>query len=146
MRFLRFNNRRGGFTLVELLIVIIIIAVLAAVVIPKFINSGARSKEAALRSDLQLYRNAIDLFKTDTGAFPATLAALAATTAPGTGLDSAGASKSIVAADWRGPYIDAIMNDPVSGSAFTYSITPPVGKVSSSASGNDSQGNPFSGY
>ena len=146
MKLSRLGIRRRGFTLVELLIVIIIIAVLAAVVIPKFINSGARSREAALRADLQLYRNAIELFKNDTGAFPATLSALAATTAPATGLDSAGASKAIINTDWKGPYVDAIQNDPVSSAAFTYSVTAPVGKVTSSASGNDSAGNPYSGY
>ena len=82
----------------ELLIVIIVIAVLAAIALPKFVNSGARSKEAALKSNLKIYRNAVTLFMNDTGAYPATLAALAATSAPATGLDAAGASKAITAA------------------------------------------------
>jgi general secretion pathway protein G len=135
-----------GFTLVELLIVIIIIAVLAAVVVPKFVNSGARSREAALKSNLKLYRNAIDLFKNDTGAFPATLADLAATSPPANGLDSAGASKAITAADYKGPYVEAVEKDPVSGNNFTYSTTAPVGKVTSSASGNASDGTAYSSW
>jgi general secretion pathway protein G len=129
----------------ELLIVIIVIAVLAAIALPRFINSGLRSKEASLKSDLKIYRNAVQLFMNDTGAYPATLAALSATAAPATGLDSAGASKAITATDWKGPYIDSIMTDPVSGNAFTYAITSPnVGKINSSAAGNGSDGTAYS--
>lgn len=142
------NNRiarRKAFTLVELLIVIIIIAVLAAIAIPKFANSSIRSKESALKAELSLLRNAVELFKNDCGCYPATLADMAATTAPANGLDAAAASKAITAADWKGPYVSKISNDPVGGSAFTYGITSPnVGKVTSSASGNSSDGSAYS--
>jgi type II secretion system protein G len=135
MRNLSFSATRKGFSLVELLVVIIIIAVLAAIAIPKFVNSGQRSREAALRADLKLYRNAVELFNNDCGCFPGTLADLAATTAPANGKDAAGASKAITAADWKGPYLQSVEKDPISGSAFTYSTTSPtVGKVTSSAS------------
>lgn len=147
MRTLSLRDRRRGFTLMELLIVIIVIAVLAAIALPKFINSGTRSKEASLKSDLKIYRNAVGLFLNDTGAYPANLAALAATSAPASGLDAAGAAKTIVATDWKGPYIDAIMTDPVSGNAFTYGTTSPnVGKVTSSASGNATDGTAYSSW
>ncbi|MCL6624610.1 MAG: prepilin-type N-terminal cleavage/methylation domain-containing protein, partial [Fimbriimonadales bacterium] len=65
------QSLKKGFTLVELLIVIIIIAILAAIVVPKFADSGLRSKEAALKSNLKLLRNAVELFKADTAACPA---------------------------------------------------------------------------
>lgn len=134
MRLKRLSVFRA-FTLVELLIVIIIIAVLAAIAIPKFANSSTRSKEAALKADLKLYRNAIELFKADTGAYPAALADLAATTAPSAGVDSStGASKSINSSDWKGPYLQALESDPISSNAFGYSVTSPtVGAVTSSA-------------
>ncbi len=139
--------KRGGFTLVELLIVIIIIAVLAAIAIPKFANQSQRSKESALRAELATLRNGIELFKNDTGAYPATPDDLAATTAPANGKDSAGNSKAITASDFKGPYISKVNVDPVSGAAFTYSTTSPtVGKLTSSASGNDSNGVAFSTY
>lgn len=143
---LRLGKR--GFTLMELLIVIIVIAVLAAIALPKFINSGLRSKEASLKSDLKLYRNAIQLFANDTGAYPASLAALSATSAPASGLDSTGATKNINATDWKGPYMDAIVTDPVSTNAFNYGTTTAqgVGKVWSSASGNGTDGTPYSGW
>lgn len=128
------NRKTTAFSLVELLIVIIIIAVLAAVAIPRFTNSTDRSKHSALRANLKLYRNAVELFKADTGAYPAGLADLAVTTAPASGLDSAGNSQAITATDWKGPYIQTIENDPMSGAAFTYSTTSgTVGKITSSA-------------
>lgn len=131
----------------ELLIVIIVIAVLAAIALPRFINSGLRSKEASLKSDLKIYRNGVQLFLNDTGAYPATLAAMSATSAPASGLDSAGAVKTIVATDWKGPYIDSIMTDPVSSNAFTYAVTSPnVGKVTSSAAGNATDGTAYSSW
>lgn len=139
-------TRNRAFTLVELLIVIIIIAVLAAVVVPKFANSGIRSKEAALRSDLKVMRNAVDLFKSDTGAFPSTLADLAATAAPAKGKDAAGVDKNITASDWKGPYMEEIKSDPVSGGAYTYSTTSPtVGKITAPA-GTASDGSNYNSW
>ena len=139
------RRSRHAFTLVELLIVIIIIAVLAAIAIPKFANTSTRSKESALKADLKLFRNAITTYQNDTGAYPSALADLAATAAPATGKDSSGADKSIAATDWKGPYLNGVDTDPVSGAAFTYSTTSPtVGTVSSSATGNASDGTAYS--
>ncbi|MGB9620488.1 MAG: prepilin-type N-terminal cleavage/methylation domain-containing protein [Armatimonadota bacterium] len=138
-------RRRRGFTLVELLVVIVVLAVLAAIVLPKFMNSSRRGKESALRSDLKLLRNAVSLFQADTGAYPKTLADLAATSAPAKGLDSSGNEVNITATDWHGPYLQEVPNDPVSGSAFNYGTTAPdVGKVTSSATGNGLDGTAYS--
>ena len=137
------RNIKKGFTLVELLIVIIIIAVLAAIAIPKFSNSSQRSKESSLRANLKLVRNAIDLFRADTGAFPATMAGLTASTT--SGLSAAAAACTIAATDWRGPYLQAIPVDPVSGSAMTYgTAAADVGTVKSSATGNGLDGTAYS--
>ena len=141
MRNLSKRATRGAFTLVELLVVVVLIAVLASIAIPKFMNSGLRSREAALRADLKLYRNAVELFTNDCGASPATLADLTATTAPVSGLDPAAGVKTINAADWNGPYLYALVPDPISTTAFDYSVTAgSVGVVTSSA------GAPYSGW
>ncbi len=135
---------KKGFTLVELLIVIIIIAVLAAIAIPKFANSSLRSKEAALRGNLRLTRDAIDLFRADTGALPATAADLAVTTAPTGGLDATGGAKTIAATDWRGPYLQAVPADPTNAGALGYVTTgATTGKVSANNSGTASDGTSY---
>jgi general secretion pathway protein G len=125
------RRNKLGFTLVELLVVIVVLAVLAAIVLPKFMNSSARSKESALKSDLKLMRNAISLFQADTGKYPFGLADLAETDK--TKVKVADGS-TVSATDWHGPYIDSAITDPVSGAAFTYDKA--TGKVTSSASGN----------
>ena len=132
----RILRRRAGFTLVELLVVIVVLAVLAAIVLPRFVGTSTRSREAALRADLKLLRNAITSFQNDTGAYPAALADLAATTAPASGKKSDGTDLAITAADWHGPYIQEVPTDPIGGAAFDYSVAAgSVGKVSSAATG-----------
>jgi len=142
------KRARQAFSLIELMIVIVIMAVLAAIIIPKFQDQSRRSKEAALKSDLSQVRTAIATFQADTGFYPKLLTDLAATSAPTQGYDSTAALQSITAANWHGPYITgSLPNDPISGSAFTYTITSPgVGNVASSASGNDLAGTAFSTY
>ena len=134
------QRMKRGFTLVELLIVVIIIAVLAAIAIPKFANSSTRSRESALRGELKLLRNAVELFKNDCGCYPAQISDLAATAAPATGKDSSAATYTIASANWHGPYISAVDTDPIDGSSFTYSTTSgTVGKITA-ASGTASDG------
>lgn len=146
--FAKFKANRQGFTLIELLVVIVVIAVLAMIVIPRFTDSGKRSKEASLRSDLSQLRSAVATFQTDTGAFPATLNDLTVAVAPATGLSAAGTSTAIAAGDWHGPYLtNGLPTDPVSNAAFTYTITgATTGKVSSSATGNGLDGTAYSTY
>jgi general secretion pathway protein G len=135
------KRNKPGFTLVELLVVIVVLAILAAIVLPKFMQSSARSKESALKSDLKLIRNAISLFQTDIGKYPNTLADLAETEKT----KVKGADGAVVnAADWHGPYIDSVVTDPISGAAFTYDNT--TGKVTSSAAGTALDGTAYSGW
>jgi general secretion pathway protein G len=143
MKNIRLGNK--GFTLVELLIVIIIIAVLAAIAIPKFSNSSLRSKEAALRGNLRLTRDATDLFKADTGSLPAVLSDLAATSAPASGLDATGGTKSIASADWRGPYLQVLPADPTDAGALGYVTSgATTGKITAHNTGNALDGTAYS--
>ena len=139
--------KRRGFTLAEMMTVVAIIGMIAAIGVPQYVNTVRRSKEDALRSNIAVMRAAVDAFRTDTGLFPSSMADVAATSAPANGLSEAGASTAITATDWRGPYIRTVLTDPVSNAAFTYTTTSPnVGRVTSSASGNDSRGIAFSTY
>ena len=65
-----------GFTLIELLVVMAIIATLLSIVAPKYFNSIDKAKEAVLRQDLGIMRNAIDQFYSDFGKYPIDLAEL----------------------------------------------------------------------
>jgi prepilin-type N-terminal cleavage/methylation domain-containing protein len=64
---------RQGFTLIELVVVIVIIAILAAVAVPKFNDRTEGAREAANLQSLSTLRSASELFKADTGAYPAAL-------------------------------------------------------------------------
>ncbi len=130
------TRKQCGFTLVELLVVIVVLAVLAAIVLPKFVNSSARSKESALQADLRELRNAVSAFQVDTGRYPNALADLAESDETRVrGADGA----AVNARDWHGPYIESVPTDPVTGTAFKYDKN--TGKVSSGAVGTGPSGN-----
>ncbi|MEO8154066.1 MAG: prepilin-type N-terminal cleavage/methylation domain-containing protein [Rhizobacter sp.] len=69
--------KRQGFTLIELLVVMAILAVLLSIAAPRYFESVDRAKEAALRTDLRMFREAIDKHRADTGRLPETLQRLA---------------------------------------------------------------------
>ncbi len=59
------SKRESGFTLVELMVVMLIIGVLAAIAIPSYVASVKNAKEAVLKEDLHVMRNAIDSYTMD---------------------------------------------------------------------------------
>lgn len=67
-------SRNAAFTLIELVVVIVIIAILAAVAVPKFNDRTSSAREAANLQSLSTLRGAVELYRADTGAYPATLA------------------------------------------------------------------------
>ena len=56
------STRESGFTLVELMIVMLVIGVLTAIAIPLFAAAIRNAKEAALKEDLHVIRDAIDSY------------------------------------------------------------------------------------
>ena len=67
------GNRSGGFTLIELIIVMAIIAILASIAVPSYLSSMRAAKEAVLKEDLHVMRNAIDSYTMDKGKAPQSL-------------------------------------------------------------------------
>lgn len=59
-------NRRGGFTLVEIMIVVAIIALLAAIAVPGFLRARKRSQAAKVINDLRLIDSAVDQYAIET--------------------------------------------------------------------------------
>lgn len=70
-------TRRSGFTLVELMVVMAIIASLLTLALPRYYRSVERSREAVLKQDLHIMRDAIDKYVADRGRYPQTLDELA---------------------------------------------------------------------
>lgn len=64
------HHTQRGFSLVEILIVLGLMGILATVVLMNFGNSDRGSKERTLQSNLQMARQALDLYKADHGWYP----------------------------------------------------------------------------
>jgi len=62
-----------GFTLIELVIVMAILGTLLSIAVPRYFHSVEHSKEAALKQDLSVMRDAIDKYYGDRGQYPDTL-------------------------------------------------------------------------
>ncbi len=112
----------AGFTLIELIVVLTILALLLTIAAPRYFSHVDRAKEATLKQDLSVMRDAIDKYHGDKGKYPDSLD------------DLVGAR-----------YIRAIPIDPISESAGTWKITPPPdsdtkGMVYDVKSGADGKG------
>src|SRR5579872_293103 len=62
----KLNNRRGGFTLVEIMIVVAIIALLAAIAVPNFLRARKRSQATRVLEDLRVLDHALDQYAIET--------------------------------------------------------------------------------
>lgn len=105
-----------------------IVALLVSIVAPRYFASVDRAKEAVLRTDLRLLREAIDKVHTDTNQLPVSLQQL---------VDQ--------------HYLRAVPIDPITDSAGTWQLVPhPDGitagvyDVRSGAAGTSRDGTPFS--
>lgn len=70
---MRMNVQKNGFTLIELLVVMAVIALLLTIATPRYFGSVDKSKEAVLRQNLALTRQALDNYYGDNGKYPDTL-------------------------------------------------------------------------
>jgi general secretion pathway protein G len=120
--------KEKGFTLIELLVVMAIIAMLLSLTMPRYFHSVDKSKEAALRADLNGLREAIDKYYGDNAKYPDSL-------------DDLVTKK----------YLRDIPPDPITDSNLTWVIIAPsdssqgkVYNVRSAAPGNAKDGTPFS--
>lgn len=120
-------SRREGFTLVELLVVMAIISMLLTLAVPRYFGSVERSKEAVLRENLSVTRQALDKYYGDNGRYPDALDALVSR-----------------------KYLRSLPQDPITGKNDSWIIVPPetpgkgaVLDIRSGASGNGRDGSPY---
>lgn len=121
------RRKQVGFTLIELLVVMTIIATLLTFAAPRYIGSVDKSKEAVLRENLTVLRDALDKHYSDSGKYPATLEELV-----------------------THKYLRKIPIDPVTDSDRTWIVIPPddaqkggVFDVHSGASGRARDGSSY---
>lgn len=127
----RSRARPRGFTLMELMVVMAIIASLMTLALPRYFHSVERSREAVLKQDLSVMRDAIDKFFADRGRYPLTLEELA-----------------------EKRYLRRVPPDPITDSIATWVIVPPpdaetregVYDVKSGAPGNSLDGEPYESW
>lgn len=63
-------KNQSGFTLIELLVVATIIVVLSAIGLVSFSTAGKSARNSKRKADLETVRQALVLYKSDTGTYP----------------------------------------------------------------------------
>lgn len=154
---------RRAFSMIELVIVVVIIGIIAAIAIPRMSRGTAAAADSALKSNLAILRNAIDLYQTEhNGLYPtasagATVEELLTQYSNADGSDT-NPTKDTANGFIYGPYLRAIPTMPVgaekgkktigatatAGTAWVYDSG--TGTVTPNASGNDSAGVAYSSY
>ena len=94
---------RTGFTLIELIVVLTVLALLLTIAVPRYFAHIEHAKEATLKQDLMVMRDAIDKFHGDKGRYPDQL-------------------DELVSAR----YIRSIPLDPITESTSTWRVIPPT--------------------
>jgi general secretion pathway protein G len=120
-----------AFTLVELIIVLAILALLLTIAVPRYFAHIERTKEATLKQDLAVMRDAIDKFHGDRGRYPESLEELVTLR-----------------------YMRSVPVDPITDSMGTWKVLPPpdsdakgsVYDVKSGADGAGVDGKPFADW
>jgi len=117
----------AGFTLIELLVVMAVIALLLSLAVPRYFKSVEKTREAVLRENLALTRQALDKYYGDNGKYPESLDQLVSR-----------------------KYMRSLPLDPITDSSATWIIVPPdmpgkgtVFDLKSGATGNARDGTEF---
>jgi len=119
----------AAFTLIELIIVLAILSLLLTIAVPRYFTHVERTKEATLKQDLNVMRDAIDKFHGDKGRYPDSLEELVSQR-----------------------YIRNVPIDPITDATGTWKVIAPpdpdtkgaVYDVKSGAEGNGLDGKPYS--
>jgi prepilin-type N-terminal cleavage/methylation domain-containing protein len=117
---------RRAFSLIELVIVVVIIGIIAAIAVPRMSRGAQGAGDSALISNLQVLRNAIDLYQTEHGGnYPGTskIAAQLTTYTDDNGNQNATKTNEF----YLGPYLRAVPPLPVGSNKGNSGISTTTG-------------------
>lgn len=106
------NNKKAGFTLMELLVVVVIIGILATFVAPKFFDQPEKARRVAATQQLRGITEALEMYNLDNQMYPTTEQGLAALAEKPTTPPEPRAWKT-------GGYLKSVPKDPW-GNAYVY--------------------------
>ena len=90
-----------GFTLIEVMVVIVIIALMGAIVGPTVFGKVQQAEEIRIAQDIRAIENALKMYRLDNFDYPSATE----------GLDAL-MTQPTSARNWRGPYLEAVPEDP----------------------------------
>ena len=124
----------GGWTLIEMLVVLSLILILSTMAMTQYRNSIQSAKEAALRSDLFMMRDAISQYYADKAKYPESLETLV--------------SEHYIRSIPKDPIADTTnwQTEPAPSEPGTLSSTAGIYDVKSTAPGTGLDGTPYSEY
>lgn len=88
------RDRRGGFTLVELLVVLVILGLVMGLAGPRVLGYLSSSRERTAKLQIESFSSALDLFYLDNGRYPSASEGLQALV-----------QRPASAESWSGPYL-----------------------------------------
>lgn len=148
---------RRAFSLIELVVVIVILGVIATIAIPRMSRGAVGAAESALKSDLAVMRNAIELYKVE---HDGKLPGLDAMPEALTQYTNAAGDVSATAATTHpfGPYLAAVpaiklgankgstVIDEATNTAAAWHYDATTGAIVANAAGSDSGGVDYADY
>ena len=124
------RDRRGGFTLVELLVVLVILGLVMGLVGPRVLGYLSSSRERTAHLQIESFKSALDLFYLDFGRYPNN----------SEGLDAL-VKRPASGATWAGPYLKQanVPNDPW-GNPYEYHVPGKTAPFAINSLGPDGKG------
>ncbi len=119
------RSGKSGFTLIEILIVVVLLGIMAAMVIPKFSNAAAESRENMLLEDLRILKAQVGVYRAQHWDVPPGYADGDTSNAPTEAdfvaqltlfTDENGATNAVQTDQFKyGPYMREIPDNPING-------------------------------
>ncbi|MFH0982681.1 MAG: prepilin-type N-terminal cleavage/methylation domain-containing protein [Planctomycetota bacterium] len=128
------TRKRVGFSLVELVIVIVIIGIIAAIAVPRISRGAKGASDSALRANVTVLRNAIDLYAAEHVGDFATVADFVVQLTTYTNV----AGDAVATKDSThifGPYLKGVPTLPVAGAGTTGGAVGDDGVAAADAAG-----------